>query len=61
MQIFGMRVLVRFKEVPNAADGTVDTINGIERLYIYRADTLDLKDQDPIAVLKSTFVMKRIL
>jgi hypothetical protein len=54
-----MRVLARFKEVPDA-DGAIDTINGIERLYIYRADTLDLKD-DPIAVLKSTFVMKRIL
>ena len=38
----------------------VNVIKGIERMYIYDGESLDLKDK-PLAVIKSNFVMRRIV
>ena len=50
-----MRVLRRFKEVETYK------IQGVERLYIYDEENLDLSSKEkPLAVIKSSFVMKKI-
>ena len=54
LQIFGMRVLERFRGI----DGS--TIQGVERIYIYGSETLDSSSSKPIAVVKSNFSMKKI-
>ena len=66
-QIFGMRVLKRFRGIEgiegskvSAGDSSIGSrIRGVERLYVYDQDTLDLKAK-PIAVIKSNFSMKKI-
>ena len=50
-----MRVLRRFKEVETYK------IQGVERIYIYDEENLDLNAKEkPLAVIKSSFVMKKI-
>ena len=49
-----MRVLERFRGI----DGS--EIQGVERIYIYDQNTLDLKET-PKTVLKSNFVMTKII
>jgi hypothetical protein len=51
-KIFGVRRLQRLKL---EGDGS---IRGVERMYVYRGDSLDLKDE-PLAVVKSSFIMTR--
>lgn len=48
-----MRVLERFR----GTDGS--KISGVERIYIYDQNTLDLKEK-PIAIIKSNFVMTKV-
>ena len=50
-----MRVLKRFKGIETYK------IQGVERLYIYDENNLDLSAKDkPITVVKSSFIMKKI-
>ena len=52
-KIYGVRRLQRLKQ---EGDGSI--IRGVERMYVYRGDSLDLKDE-PLAVVKSSFIMTR--
>ena len=53
IQIFGMRVLERLRGIEGSE------ILGVERIYVYDQNTLDLKET-PITVLKSNFIMTKI-
>ena len=51
-KIFGCRLLARFKQEDN------NIVSGLERLYIYSGETLDLNDK-PLAIIKSKIMMTR--
>jgi len=53
--IYGMRVLARYQQ--DVEKGVVD---GLERLYIYRANSLDTASEEPIVVVKSRIHMNTI-
>ena len=51
-KIFGCRILARYRQENN------DLISGLERMYIYSAETLDINDK-PLAIIKSQLSMTR--
>jgi hypothetical protein len=51
-----MRILERFRDDDTSNPNR--EIKGVERLYIYKGSSLDNKEQ-PIAIIKSNFVMKK--
>ena len=53
--IYGMRVLARYQQ-----DVEKGVIDGLERLYIYRANSLDTASEEPLAVVKSRIHMNTI-
>ena len=55
-KVFGLRSLVRLKQDPEAE---VPTFKGVERTYIYEANTLDI-GFEPLITVKSRFIMKKI-
>ena len=65
-RVVGTRLLARYKYDNDAAaaeGGTgADTsrIVGVERLYIYKGDVLDLGKDRPDVVVKSTVTMERL-
>lgn len=52
---WGLRLLARYKE--GADPGS---LVGLERLYVYRDDGVDLGEQQPLKVIKSKVSMKRL-
>ncbi len=56
-KIFGVRKLERFR-VEGGGEGKVQRIRGMERMYVYSGDSVDIK-AEPLAVVKSSFVMTR--
>lgn len=66
-RVIGSRLLARYKydtEAPvqatQASGVKVDRIKGVERLYIYPGDVLDLGGDKPDIVVKSTVSMERL-
>lgn len=54
-KLYGLRTLVRIKR--DAEDASV--LQGVERIYLYAGDTLDLA-ADPLVTVKSRFTMTRV-
>lgn len=57
-KIFGVRKMDRFRMDDAGGEGKIQRINGVERMYVYSGDSVDIKDV-PFAVVKSSFVMIR--
>ena len=53
-QLFGLRHLVRIRRDVDDSN----TLRGVERIYLYKGDTLDLA-ADPLVTVKSRFTMTR--
>jgi hypothetical protein len=54
-KLFAMRTLARIKQIEDDAN----KFTGVERMYIYAADTLDLGGE-PLITIKSRFSMSRV-
>lgn len=52
-KIYGSRTLTRYREEGN------DVISGLERMYIYDAETIDI-NSNPLCTIKSKIVMNRL-
>ena len=57
-KIYGCRILSRYREEEKDDNGIVSKISGLERMYMYDADTLDINAK-PLSIIKSKFVMNR--
>ena len=57
--VSGVRLLARYKLGQDPNDNQ-NEILGLERLYVYPGNSLDLGNEKPVTVVKSKIVMKKI-